>query len=133
MFKADKYPGHLVESKMKAYKPIITQEVLNEFGALIWIETPNVFTSNQIEKFLNKSKETGLLAWPKSEPISQLSHPLMFKYFGTTPEKFQFIHMIDTTQFILYNNKNIHTNLMLPWVNSLFEYSVTINEPAQLT
>ena len=31
MFKADKYPHHLVESKMKAYKPIILQ-VINYFS-----------------------------------------------------------------------------------------------------
>lgn len=116
MFKADKYPKHLVESKMKAYKPIIIQEVLNEFGALIWIEPPNVFISNNIDRYLNKSKETGILTWPRSEPVTQMSHPLMFKYFGKKASDFHFIHMIDTTQFILYNNKNIHARLMLPWV-----------------
>ena len=36
MFKAEKYPRHLIESKIKAYKPIIIQEVLNTYGAIIW-------------------------------------------------------------------------------------------------
>lgn len=116
MFKADKYPRHLVQSKMKAYKPIIIQEVLNEYGALIWIETPNVFVSNDIDKYLAKAKETGVLVWPKSEPVTQMSHPLMFKYFSTKSRDFNFIHMLDTTQFILYNNQDIHTKLMLSWV-----------------
>lgn len=93
------------------------KEVLNEFGALIWIEPPNVFISNNIDRYLNKSKETGILTWPRSEPVTQMSHPLMFKYFGKKASDFHFIHMIDTTQFILYNNKNIHARLMLPWVS----------------
>lgn len=116
MFKADKYPRHLVESKMKAYKPIIIQEVLNAYGAIIWIEPPNVFVSGDVQKYLNKTKQNGILAWPNSEPVSQLTHPSMFKYFKTQATDFYFVHILDTTQFIIYNNQLIHNNLMLPWV-----------------
>lgn len=101
---------------MKAYKPIIIQDILNEFGSIIWIEPPNVFISNRIETFLNKSKLNGILTWPLSQPITQLTHPSMFKYFKTKPSDFYFVHLLDTTQFIIYNNKDIHLNLMLPWV-----------------
>ena len=80
------------------------------------IEPPNVFISNKIEKFLNKSKQIGMLAWPNSEPVSQMTHPSMFKYFQTKPQDFYFVHILDTTQFIIYNNQKIHQNLMLPWV-----------------
>lgn len=92
------------------------KEILNEFGAIIWIEPPNVFTSNKIEKFLNKSRVNGLLAWPLSQPVTQMTHPLMFKYFQTKQNDFYFVHMLDTSQFILYNNKEVHEKLMLPWV-----------------
>ena len=80
------------------------------------IEPPNVFISNKVEKFLNKSKQIGMLAWPNSEPVSQMTHPSMFKYFQTKPQDFYFVHILDTTQFIIYNNQKIHQNLMLPWV-----------------
>ncbi len=86
------------------------------FFYTIRIEPPNVFVSNKIEKFLNKSKQIGLLAWPNSEPVSQMTHPSMFKYFQTKPQDFYFVHILDTTQFIIYNNQQIHQNLMLPWV-----------------
>lgn len=89
---------------------------MNEYGALIWIEAPNVFISNDVDKYLKKTKKTGVLAWPKFEPITQMTHPLMFKYFSTKPSNFYFIHMLDTSQFILYNNQKIHSHLMLPWV-----------------
>jgi hypothetical protein len=115
-FKGDKYPRHLVDAKMKAYKPIIIQDVLNEFGSIIWIEPPNIFISNKVESFLNKSKVNGITAWPLIQPITQMTHPSMFKYFRTKQSDFYFVHMLDTSQFILYNNKDIHTNLMLPWV-----------------
>ena len=92
------------------------QEVLNTYGAIIWIEPPNVFVSNKIEKYLVKSKKNGILTWPRSEPVSQLTHPSMFSYFSTKPSEFHFVHMLDTTQFILYNNQKVHKNLMLTWV-----------------
>ena len=56
------------------------------------------------------------MAWPKSEPITQMTHPLMFQYFKLKLADFYFVHMLDTTQFILFNNKEVHANLMLPWV-----------------
>ena len=115
-FKGDKYPRHLVNPKMKAYKPIILQEVLNENGALIWIETPNVFTSNKIEKYLAKAKSNGVLTWQLKQPVSQLTHPLMFKYFNSKADDFYFVHTLDTSQLILYNSQLVHESLMLPWV-----------------
>lgn len=90
--------------------------MLNEYGSLIWVEPPNVFISNNIEKYLNKSKTTGLLAWPLEEPVTQLTHPSMFKFFSAKPNDFYFVHMLDTSQLIIYNNWHIHSNLMLPWV-----------------
>lgn len=75
-----------------------------------------MFISNKIEKFLNKSRSTGLLAWPLSQPVTQMTHPSMFKYFQTKLSDFYFVHMLDTSQFILYNNKEVHEHLMLPWV-----------------
>jgi hypothetical protein len=65
---------------------------------------------------LNKSRESGLLAWPLIQPITQMTHPSMFKYFESKPEEFHFMHMLDTSRFLIYNNRDIHEKLMLPWV-----------------
>jgi hypothetical protein len=115
-FKGDKYPAHLVNPKMKAYKPIIIQEVLNEYGAVIWIEPPNVFTSSKLDTFLNHSKQNGVLTWSLKQPVSQITHPSMFKYFASKAEDFYFVHTLDTSQLILFNTKLVHEELMLPWV-----------------
>jgi hypothetical protein len=92
------------------------KDVLNEYESLIWIEPPNIFTSNKIDNFLAKSKQNGLLAWPLSQPVTQMTHPSMFRYFQARPNDFYFVHTLDTTRFILFNNKKIHLSLMLPWV-----------------
>jgi hypothetical protein len=122
-FKADKYPRHLIDSKMKAFKPIIIQQVLNEYGSIIWIEPSNVFISNDIDRYLNKAKINGILSWQMSEPITQMTHPSMFKYFNTEKSDFYFTHLIDTTKLIIYNKEIVHTNLMLPWVKCALKES----------
>lgn len=116
-FKGDKYPGHLVDQKIKAYKPIIIQEILNQFGGIMWIEPPNIFTSSRIEPYVQRALQTGLFTWPLEQPITQMTHPSMFKYLDTEPpSQFYFIHMLDTSKFIIYNTRDIHVNLMLEWV-----------------
>ncbi|RMZ93725.1 hypothetical protein BpHYR1_010804, partial [Brachionus plicatilis] len=122
-FKGDNYPDHVVEEKIKAYKPIIIQEVLNEYGAIIWIEPPNVFVSNKSDLFLAKSQKNGLLAWPQAQPVSQMTHPTMFRYLNSKQRDYFFVHMLDTSQFIIYNNKEIHQKLMLPWVKCALKAS----------
>jgi hypothetical protein len=72
---------------------------------------------------LNKSKLNGILAWPSSEPITQMTHPSMFKYFKAAISDFYFVHMLDTRQLILYNNRDIHTKLMLPLVKCALKES----------
>jgi hypothetical protein len=106
----------LTNQRIKAYKPIIIQEVLNDYGALIWIESPQIFTSNNIQPFLSRAKGSGVLTWPLAQPISQLTHPNMFKYFGCKIKDFYFVHMLDTSQLVLFNKRSIHEDLMLPWV-----------------
>lgn len=65
---------------------------------------------------MRKSLASGILAWPLEQPITQMTHPSMFKFLQTELESFHFIHLLDTSKFILYNTRLIHENLMLPWV-----------------
>ena len=83
---------------------------------MIWIEPPNIFVSNEIDNYLTHAKSKGILTWALNQPVSQLTHPSMFKYFNLNANKFYFVHLLDTSKFIIYNNERIHLNLMLPWV-----------------
>lgn len=76
-----------------------------------------MFTSNKIDKYLTHARHTsGLLSWPLRHPITQLTHPTMFKYFDSPVSNFYFAHILDTSQLIIYNKREIHEHLMLPWV-----------------
>ena len=105
---------------------------MNEYGQLIWIQPPNVIISNKIKDYLNKSKTSGLVVWSSKEPITQMTHPSMFKYFTLKPQDFYFVHMLDTTKMFIVNNPSIHKNLMLPWVKCALKEDCISPPGAQL-
>lgn len=52
-----------------------------------------------------------------------MTHPTMFRYLNSKQRDYFFVHMLDTSQFIIYNNKEIHQKLMLPWVKCALKAS----------
>jgi hypothetical protein len=108
------------------------KEVLNEYGQLIWIQPPNIIISNKIDDYLNKSRTNGLVVWSSKEPITQMTHPSMFKYFTLNSQDFYFIHMLDTTKMFIVNKPSIHKNLMLPWVKCALKEDCISPPGAQL-
>lgn len=40
----------------------------------------------------------------------------MFKYLDAEATQFYFVHMLDTTRFVIYNTVEIHNQLMFNWV-----------------
>lgn len=45
-----------------------------------------------------------------------MTHPSMFKYLDADASQFYFVHMLDTTRFVIYNTLDIHNRLMYNWV-----------------
>ncbi len=99
---------------------------------MIWIQPPNIILSNKIEDYLNNSKTEGLVAWPCKEPITQMTHPSMFKYFTLNSQDFYFVHMLDTTKMFIVNKEHIHKKLMLPWVKCALKEDCISPPGAQL-
>lgn len=45
-----------------------------------------------------------------------MTHPSMFKYLNVEASEFYFIHMLDTSKFIIYNTQAVHYRLMFNWI-----------------
>ncbi len=112
---------------------LLFKEVLNEHGFLVWIEPSNVLTSNNMDEYLNRTLEHGIFAWPSKEPVTQLTHPTMFKYLKAKQEDFYFVHMIDTTVMLILNKPKIHYDLMLPWIKCALREDCLSPPGAQLS
>lgn len=103
------------------------QQALNEYGAIIWIgrETEEYFVSADISAAVAQAQQSGIVAWmlDTGDATSTLTHPKMFSYFKTTAVKYRFQHMISSSHLVIYNTKEIHNNVMLPWVQCALSHS----------
>lgn len=74
------------------------------------------FISDQLNQSLARAQEVGLAGWVIRNPTSAVTHPKMFEYFKTDPDKYYFHHAVELNHIILFNTPHIHKKLMLPWV-----------------
>ncbi|XP_074655490.1 uncharacterized protein LOC141909056 [Tubulanus polymorphus] len=124
-FPFNKFPYHIQNTDIKAYKPLAIQELLNLYGAVFWIdlnEKKEYFITGDIEKVLKQAEKVGITAWTVDEPTSALTHPKTFRFFKARREDYYFHRMVSTDRLLLYNLEQIHSHIMLPWVQcSLME------------
>lgn len=145
-FDFNAYPSHLRDLKLKAFRPVIIQELLLRSGAVLWLDakirlaesegyagtkSPQteqesggswmVASSNDMSEWSRRAvKSGGVLAWPLKEPqlmpTSALTHPNMFTFFHTPKHNYDFHQMSDASTVLVYNLPHVHKELMKPWV-----------------
>ncbi|XP_076035423.1 uncharacterized protein LOC143021684 [Oratosquilla oratoria] len=129
-FNFSTYPAHVRDLRLKAYRPIIIQEMLNRAGAVLWLDadvrisapdnTPSLSPAIVDEWASHAFHGGGLVTWPFVGPISlptaALTHPNMFEYFHADKHNYDFHQMGDAGTVLLFNTGDVHQHLMLPWV-----------------
>lgn len=115
-FKFDKYPSHIKYLNLRSYRPVCIQEMLNTYGAVIWVDDGYYFTEGNLTTAVLQAKESGLQGWPLKDPTSSFTHLKMFQFFNTDQHSYFFQHAIESSHLIIYNTERIARDLMLPWV-----------------
>ncbi|XP_054164657.1 uncharacterized protein LOC128962307 [Oppia nitens] len=119
-FEYDLFPPHVYDHKLHAYRPIILQLVLAEFGAAFWLDPNYLLLPSAVEKvnsLATRARQSGgVLSWTIEQPTSSLTHPKMFDYFKTVQNEYYFHRMVKPSHILLYNTGRIHKQLMLPWI-----------------
>ncbi|GAB6019674.1 hypothetical protein CHUAL_001230 [Chamberlinius hualienensis] len=115
-FNFDDYPAHISDISIKAYRPLIIQDMLNSAGAVLWLDIHYHPNGNKLDNITLHAATSGLVAWGIEQPTSALTHPRMFEYFHAQQQNFYFHHLAELNHVILYNLEYIHSRLMLPWV-----------------
>lgn len=117
------FPSHIQDEVLHAYRPIVIQDALSRTGAILFIECSYRFMNNithsmVMDLYGNRALKHGVLAFPfkTRNPVTSLTHKKMFDYFRTDAENFQFLQMVRADVLFLVNTKEIHTEIMLPWV-----------------
>jgi hypothetical protein len=82
----------------------------------LWLDIDHRFVSKNLEPLIERAKSQGVLTWSADEPTTMLTHPKMFSFFRTEPQKFYFHRMVGAEHAIFFNTRLIHEKVMLPWV-----------------
>lgn len=115
-FAYDDYPSHVKDLEIGSYRPIIIQEILRDYGAVMWAEPPEVLLTGQINHLIKSAQNVGLVVWTIQDPVSSLTYTKMLKHFQVRIDDYYFQESAKTSQLIIFNIEKIHKELMLPWV-----------------
>ncbi|KAK7094018.1 uncharacterized protein [Littorina saxatilis] len=115
-FEFEKYPSHVADLSLKSYRPICIQEILNEFGEVVWADSAEYFQRGNITAALKQARSVGLAAWTIEDPTSAITHPKMFEFFKTKKELFYFHRAVESSHIIISETDLVKKKIMLPWV-----------------
>ncbi|KAG8281216.1 hypothetical protein J6590_063416 [Homalodisca vitripennis] len=116
------FPSHVSDHKIHAFRPIIIQDALNHAGAVLFMENNLRLTTGNIQPLVDKAKGSadqagsGIICWATRQAVTLLTHPAMFHYFHTTDEGFKFLPMVEASRLLIFNTPEVHTDIMLPWI-----------------
>ncbi|KAK3862868.1 hypothetical protein Pcinc_031307 [Petrolisthes cinctipes] len=122
------FPAHVRDPRLKAFRPIIVQELLVRAGAVLWLDSGVRLAGSSNEGLVGAEgwgdlalRGGGVLTWPLSSsaslPSAALTHPNMFAFFKTKKQLYDFQLMGDAGTVLVYNTPGVHHHLMLPWVS----------------
>ncbi|KAH1003127.1 hypothetical protein HUJ05_011069 [Dendroctonus ponderosae] len=117
------FPAHVQDEALHAYRPVVLQDALSRTGAILYVDSgvrflPNVTHGLMMELFAKRALQRGVLTFPvpAKNPVTSLTHKKMFEYFRTDAENFQFLQMVRADVLFLVNTREVHQDIMLPWV-----------------
>lgn len=87
LFDYNKYPQHVKNLFNYAFKPIIIQEALQEFGFVFWVDTSFRIRHNkafQLQILFDQARtERGFKIWQQKRTLYCFVHAGMYEYFNT--------------------------------------------------
>ncbi|XP_050388735.1 uncharacterized protein LOC126807899 [Patella vulgata] len=114
IFDFKKYPEHVKVLHLCAWKPIIIQEVLNQYGFVIYTDASGRFRSSRFTSTFNYVKETGVFfRSAEHEPYFIVNHTFAktFEYFQEKP-------------CLFHNIKETGAGFGLVVKNNLYSYAI---------
>ncbi|XP_060076122.1 uncharacterized protein LOC132555772 [Ylistrum balloti] len=121
-FDTSVYPQHVADFANKAYRPIIIQLMLEEFGSAIWMD-PDVRLQSVSDLTMLKYRSTrNFFLWETSIFTGLISYtsPEMFKYLNEKRCTFIDFGMMDTTTMVFYRTNKTWMGVMKPWLKCAF-------------
>lgn len=95
------------------------KDALTKFGALFFMECSVRLITGNLKDIISQARVNGILTWQSNYPTTAVTHPKMFEYFKASGENFYFVPAVESSKLIIYNTKNVHYNIMYPWIKCI--------------
>lgn len=72
------FPSHVSDLKLSSFRPIILQQVLDQTGAVVWLDPQQYVTAgavNKIKPVIDEAKSVGIMSWTIDKPTTSMTHP----------------------------------------------------------
>ncbi|ELT94349.1 hypothetical protein CAPTEDRAFT_221283 [Capitella teleta] len=118
----ERYPSHVRDLGIKAFRPFLIQETLHEFGVVFWTHAAMRFNSSNLDALRHTAETHGISTWPmRNLPTSSLTHYQTLRYLHEKPSNLRFQRMAEPNMALYYNTYRLHYKLMMPWVKCALE------------
>ncbi|XP_038061725.1 uncharacterized protein LOC119732340 [Patiria miniata] len=123
-FNFAKYPPHVRNLHTYAWKPLIIQETLDEFGVMFWCDASARFQQDPLVLFSLLKEQQGFMRRImefKSNKMLVRTHPKMFKALGIDREQFRadagYAMCFEANRLLFVNSALVRTKIIGPWVD----------------
>lgn len=117
-FRTSAYPNHVADITNFAYRPIIIQSIVEEFGSAIWMNPDMLFTQASDLKQLVYRGTRDFFMWQPKEFIGTIAFtdPKMFQYLGESRCCYLEAGLVDMSTIVIYRTNTSWSALMKPWL-----------------
>ncbi|XP_014664173.1 PREDICTED: uncharacterized protein LOC106806676 [Priapulus caudatus] len=120
-FEFNNYPPHVRDLENFAFKLMILQEMLHEFGFVFWTDTSfrleSDWTKERLEHILTDTRDgLGVSMWSNNLPQSCFVHPGMYEFLEESPDDFVDTSALEGGAILIHNNRWVQQNLFTPWL-----------------
>ncbi|RUS70206.1 hypothetical protein EGW08_022032 [Elysia chlorotica] len=112
------YPAHVATVSNFAWRPIVLQLLLREFGAVMYIEPTTRFKSPSSPNYLRLRGSRNYFLWDPLvfQPVVAYTEKDMFEFFQEKRCTFKDCSMLTAEAIALYRTEATWTEIMRPWL-----------------
>lgn len=121
------YPSHVKQLHNYAFKPIVIQEALYEFGFVFWMDASfrvlYSYDNEPLQALIDDVRlGSGVSTWPNRWLMACFIHPQMYEIFGEHAKDFLGKKSPAGGAVLLYNDPLTYQYVLLPWLScALYE------------
>lgn len=117
-FRTSAYPNHVADISTFAYRPVIIQTIIEEFGSVLWMNPDMLFTQASDLKQLIYRGSRDFFLWQPKHFIGTVAYTdmKMFEYLKEPRCCYMESALIDISTMVFYRTNITWSVIMKPWL-----------------